>query len=210
MPRAASAAATARSDVAPLFCTCRMIGATFAAKRSALAALAALPSLVARASFGPPSFRPRALAAASRLGALGYHRALVLGDGSKDVQREPRGVRVIDGDELDARVHERGDESQVTRKPVELRDDELGLELLAGGERGGELRPVVGSLAALGFHELGFEPPASAVEVSGDGRALRFESNASMLPLGMRGEAIGLGIVTQERAVRPWQSTSLI
>ena len=102
MPRAASAAATARSDVAPLFCTCRMIGATFAAKRSALAALAALPSLVARASFGPPSFSPRALAAASRLGALGYHRALVLGDGSKDVQREPRGVRVIDGDELDS------------------------------------------------------------------------------------------------------------
>ena len=100
----------------------------------------------------------------------------MLGDGSKDVQREPRGVRVIDGDELDAQFDERGDESQVTRKPVELRDDEFGLELLAGGERGGELRPVVGSLAALGFHELGFEPPASAVEVSGDGRALRFES----------------------------------
>jgi hypothetical protein len=37
----------------------------------------------------------------------------------------------------------------VAREPVELRDDELGLELLAGGQRGDELRPVVGSLAAL-------------------------------------------------------------
>jgi hypothetical protein len=60
----------------------------------------------------------------------------VLGDGRKDVQCEPRGVRVIDGDELDAWVHQRGDESQVAREPVELRDDELGLQLLAGGESG--------------------------------------------------------------------------
>ena len=52
IPRAVSAAATARKDVAPVALISRMIGTTFAAKRSEAAALALLPSLVATASLG--------------------------------------------------------------------------------------------------------------------------------------------------------------
>jgi hypothetical protein len=66
MPRAVSAAATARKDVAPVALISRMIGTTLAAKRSATAALASLPSLVATASLGPPSFLPLYAGGSSR------------------------------------------------------------------------------------------------------------------------------------------------
>ena len=36
------------------------------------------------------------------------------------------GVRVIAGDEIDPSVHERGEESDVAREPVQLGDDHLG------------------------------------------------------------------------------------
>ena len=55
----------ARSDVTPLALISRMMGATLRAKRSAAARLPSLPSLVAAASLGLPSFTPLALAAAS-------------------------------------------------------------------------------------------------------------------------------------------------
>ena len=77
IPRAVRAAATTRKDVAPVALISRMIGTTLAAKRSAAAALALLPSLVATASLGPPSFLPFALAAASA--------AFVRCDGGQDV-----------------------------------------------------------------------------------------------------------------------------
>jgi hypothetical protein len=67
-------------------------------------------------------------------------------------------VRHVAGDELDAGVHQAGDEMHIARQPIELRDDKLRPLLFAGCERSGELRTVV-VLAALDLDELGFERP---------------------------------------------------
>ena len=110
IPRAVSAAATARKDVAPVALISRMIGATLAAKRSAAAALALLPSLVATASLGPPSFLPFALAAASAAFVRCEIIKPLLGHGGQDVQRQPGGVRIIDRHEFNAGVHYGGEQ----------------------------------------------------------------------------------------------------
>src|ERR1700676_4028122 len=54
MPRALSALAMARNDVAPLAFICSMTGSTLAAKRSAFALLEAITRRCASLSFGPP------------------------------------------------------------------------------------------------------------------------------------------------------------
>src|SRR5262245_14972006 len=64
-PRALSARATPRNVVTPLACISLMIGSVFAAKRSALALLAAAPSVDASSRLGPPSRTPRSFACAS-------------------------------------------------------------------------------------------------------------------------------------------------
>ena len=71
-PRALSALAMPRNDVAPLAFICSITGSTLAAKRSAFALLEAMPRRCACASFGPPSFTPCAFAAASTV----FHRQL--------------------------------------------------------------------------------------------------------------------------------------
>ena len=76
------------------------------------------------------------------LGALADRFTFVLRDGGQDVDGELVGVRVIDGDELDAAVHQRGDEGEVAGQPVELGDDELGLVLAAGGQCLGQFGAV--------------------------------------------------------------------
>ena len=45
------------------------------------------------------------------------------------------GVRVVAGDEIDASVHERGEEGDVAREPVQLSDDQLGALALALRQR---------------------------------------------------------------------------
>jgi len=50
----------------------------------------------------------------------------MLGDGCQDMDGEPVRLREIDGRELDARLHQAGDEVNVAREPVELGDDERG------------------------------------------------------------------------------------
>jgi hypothetical protein len=55
----------ARNDATPLAFICSMMGLVLAANLSALALLLAQPLRRASASFGPPSFTPRALAACS-------------------------------------------------------------------------------------------------------------------------------------------------
>ena len=47
------------------------------------------------------------------LDALRDHNPLVLRDGRENAQRQPVGVRVVDGDELDAGVHQGGDEGEI-------------------------------------------------------------------------------------------------
>ena len=102
----------------------------------------------------------------------------MFGNGGKDVEREPGGVRIIAGHELYPGIHQGGDESHVAAQAVHLGDDELGLELLAGRERGGELRPVVAALAGLHLDELLRERPAPAVEIGLDRLALRLDAEA--------------------------------
>jgi hypothetical protein len=97
----------ARCDATPVDLISRMIGATFLAKRSASALTQATARSRTSASFGLPRTTPRAFAACSaslvRCAMLRYSR--------KDVNGELVGVRIIDRDELHARVHQRGDES---------------------------------------------------------------------------------------------------
>jgi hypothetical protein len=70
---------------------------------------------------------------------------LVLGHGGQNVNGELVGVRVIHRHELNAAFHERGIESEVARKPVELGDNELGLLPLASGNSLFELFAVGGN-----------------------------------------------------------------
>ena len=63
----------------------------------------------------------------------------------------------------------------VACEPVELRDDQLGLVLLAGSKRRGELWPV-GSLATLDLDMLGDVLPATTVEKIGDALALSLQT----------------------------------
>ena len=65
------------------------------------------------------------------LSALCDHLAFMLCDGGQDVNRELVGVRIIDGDELNTGVHQRRDESQIARQPIELGDHQLGFLPLA-------------------------------------------------------------------------------
>jgi hypothetical protein len=109
-----------------------------------------------------------------RLGPLRNGFPLVLGNGGEDVDRELVREGHVGGDELHARLHQLRGEGDVAGEPVELGDDQLGPELLAGGERGGELRPVA-ALAGLDLDELVRERPFPAVEVVGDGLALRLQ-----------------------------------
>ena len=108
MPRALSALAMARNEVAPLAFICSMTGSTLAAKRSAFALLEAMPRRCACFSFGPPSFTPLALAAASRLGARADGFALMLGHGGENMNGELIGERHVGGNELNAAFHEPG------------------------------------------------------------------------------------------------------
>jgi hypothetical protein len=63
------------------------------------------------------------------------------------VDREPVGVRVVAGHEVDAALHQAGEEVDVAGEPVELGDDEGGAGALGVGGGAGQL----GSLAALDF-----------------------------------------------------------
>ena len=63
----------------------------------------------------------------------------VLRHGRENMHGQLIGVRVIDGDELHARVHQCGNERHIARQPVEFGDDQFGLAPLASGERGGEM-----------------------------------------------------------------------
>ena len=73
-------------------------------------------------------------------------------------------ARIVDRDEFNARVHERGNEDKVAEKTVELGDHQPGLVFPAGGKGAREQRPVV-SLARLGFRKLGNYAPIASVQI---------------------------------------------
>ena len=59
-----------------------------------------------------------------RLGARRDHFSLVLGHCHENMNGQLVGVRVVGGHELDARFHEAGNEVDVTRKPIQLGNNE--------------------------------------------------------------------------------------
>jgi hypothetical protein len=59
----------------------------------------------------------------------------VLGEHREHLQGHLVRVRHVSGDEFDPAIHERGDEGDIAGEPVELGNDELGLELLAFGRQ---------------------------------------------------------------------------
>ena len=80
------------------------------------------------ASLGLPSFLlPRLSRPKGIPRPLANHFSLVLRHSRQNMHSKLVCVRVIDSDELDAGVHERGDEGEIARQPVKLGDDRLGL-----------------------------------------------------------------------------------
>ena len=104
--------------------------------------------------------------------SLADHFPLVLGDGGQDVQGQLVGIGHVDGGELDAALHQVGDEGDVARQPVELGDHQHGPPLPAQVEGRGELGSVV-AFAALHFRELGDQ--LAGTDKAGDGGALGVE-----------------------------------
>jgi hypothetical protein len=84
-------------------------------------------------------------------------------------------------DEWNALSHESGNEGDVAREAVELRDDDRALARLAGREGSSELRATlqgVGSLAGLDLRELPFHLVVFHLGEPGDGGALGFDAQS--------------------------------
>ena len=62
--------------------------------------------------------------------------------GRKNMDGQLVRVRVIYGDEFDAQLHQRRDESEITGQPIQFRNDQLGLELAAGVEGFNQFWPI--------------------------------------------------------------------
>jgi hypothetical protein len=93
-------------------------------------------------------------------------------------------VRIIDGDELDTRVHHGRDEREISGQPVKFCNDQLHLVTPAGGKRLRQLGPIIppagldlgefGNYLAAGYKGsdrllLGFEAKAApALPISGN------------------------------------------
>jgi hypothetical protein len=80
--------------------------------------------------------------------------------GRQNVDCEFVGVRVIDRDEFNPGIHQRGNERQIARKTVQRCNDELGAVFFAGRELW-----TITVLATLDLYELGYQGPAATVEV---------------------------------------------
>jgi hypothetical protein len=94
------------------------------------------------------------------------------------VQREPRRRGIVHRHELDAAVHEVRQEGHVPGQAVEARDDQTGTGELALLKCCAKSRPVR-LLATLDFDVFAnAELPRAAVQVAGDGLALRLKAEA--------------------------------
>jgi hypothetical protein len=94
-------------------------------------------------------------------------------------------MRIVDGNELDARLLQSEEEVGVARKPIEASNDQLGVEGAAGLECTSERRAIVVTLAALDFNVLLDELPRAAVQIVKNRLALGLKPKAAFtLPLG--------------------------
>ena len=57
----------------------------------------------------------------SSLGSCSDHLSFVLGNRCENMQRQACRMRAVDGDELDAGIHQRGDEGQISREAINAR-----------------------------------------------------------------------------------------
>jgi DNA-binding transcriptional regulator YiaG len=101
----------------------------------------------------------------------------MLGDGGQNVNGQSVCLGHIDGDEIDATLHEAGNEMHIAGKAIQSGNDERGFLTAAFRKGGGELGPVGMSLATLDLLELGEQ--GSAVRKPSDGGALGFQSKAA-------------------------------
>jgi hypothetical protein len=124
------------------------------------------------------------------LGPLRDHLPLVLGDGGKDVDREPVGLGEVDGGELDAALHQVRDERHVAGQPIQFRDDQGRTVEAAEAEGLGELRAVV-ALAALDLHDFSREAPVAPVEVGAHRLLLGLQAEAAASLLLSRDAVVG-------------------
>lgn len=104
--------------------------------------------------------------------AFADRSGLLLGDGGHDVQEKTVGLGHVAGSELDAALHEVGDEGDVARQPVELRDHQRRMRRL--GSRESVAQDGTITLApALDLDELLYNAIAMAAAERFDGAALR-------------------------------------
>jgi hypothetical protein len=130
------------------------------------------------------------------------HFALVLGDGRQDVDRQARRMRVVAGDEIDARLHQRRNELDVAREAVELGDDQGRMAQPARGD----LWPVA-FLAAFDLLEFGDDDALGAADMARNRLAVRFQPQPRGALLGGRhpvvGKQSGAAPARPARAARP-------
>ena len=78
----------------------------------------------------------------------------MLGNGGEDMDGQAGRMRIVDGDELNPRIHQRGDECQIARQAIQLRDHKSCLVAATGLKRPLQFGSIV-ALAALDFGMLG-------------------------------------------------------
>jgi hypothetical protein len=103
----------------------------------------------------------------------------MLCDGGQDVNREFVRMWIVHRDELNTRVHQGRDESEIARQSVELRNHQLGLVSLASSQRLYEF----GALVAFAG-ELADQRPAAAVQIIVNSLALCLNAKAGFPLLG--------------------------
>jgi hypothetical protein len=109
------------------------------------------------AHLGLPSFTPRAQGTQRSCCSVGDRPCFVFGEGSHDMHGEPICLRHVGRNEIDAGLHQPGNEVHIARQAVELGDQQCSralLRLLNGGE---QLGPIAGAalLCGLDLSEFG-------------------------------------------------------
>ena len=152
----------ATMPIGPADWTLRIIGSMFAAKRSASACRARRPAWPASAIFlgFAQGFATLLLGCQCCARALRDEAALLFGQRCVQVQHEGIGVAAqLGNDERNALRHEARDGSNITREPVELRNQHTAPCALGCCQRCRQLRPPIeriGALAGSGLNILAF------------------------------------------------------
>jgi hypothetical protein len=88
-------------------------------------------------------------------------------------------VWIFDSNKLDAGLHQRCDEREIARQPIELRNDKPRLVTLASLQGFRQLGPI-GTLAALDLDVSGDQLPRPAIQIIADGLLLRLQPKATL------------------------------